>query len=197
MNVASVKCPNCSTDNPQDHRFCKKCGNSLVTKCPNPKCNAENTINYKFCGVCGTPLQRASQSPPPPQAPPVSSPPQTTSGIGGFVIPPQYESRLKSLLDKGDKLVAWYSINYDFERGEKATSESGNGIAITREKIIFFSSGCLSGVDVKIAQRYSRSIQEVYWGLGKSLEIWTTFGKCLIHPKSPAQKDELIRLLSG
>ena len=51
----SVTCPRCGTSNPQDVRFCKRCGEGLAAlfeKCP--KCGSENAPDTVFCGRCGT-----------------------------------------------------------------------------------------------------------------------------------------------
>lgn len=54
---ATVKCPNCQTDNPAGAKFCTSCGRSLAppaVKCPN--CAADNPPGAKFCSSCGTAL---------------------------------------------------------------------------------------------------------------------------------------------
>jgi len=47
----AVTCPNCSTENPEDARFCMSCGHSLEAPCPN--CGTELPPNAKFCFNCG------------------------------------------------------------------------------------------------------------------------------------------------
>ncbi|MCK5484644.1 MAG: zinc-ribbon domain-containing protein [Desulfobacterales bacterium] len=34
-----MKCPKCQIENPQENRFCRKCGKELLLSCP--KCGAE------------------------------------------------------------------------------------------------------------------------------------------------------------
>ncbi len=48
-------CPNCSTANPPQAKFCIECGHPLPRLCPN--CGAENPSTARFCNQCGHPLQ--------------------------------------------------------------------------------------------------------------------------------------------
>ena len=57
-----MKCPKCSTENPETRKFCRECGEKLVLKCP--KCNSENLPGDKFCGECGCDLSTPGESPP-------------------------------------------------------------------------------------------------------------------------------------
>lgn len=51
-------CPKCHTPNPDDGKFCKKCGTSLaVVVCPS--CKKENDSDSEFCTYCGAPLSAA------------------------------------------------------------------------------------------------------------------------------------------
>lgn len=47
-------CPNCSTVNPENARFCISCGQPLPRICP--VCGAVNPPNARFCNQCGSPL---------------------------------------------------------------------------------------------------------------------------------------------
>ena len=54
-----MKCPNCQTENPQEHRFCRKCGKELLLSCP--QCRAKVIADDSFCGKCGHELARAEE----------------------------------------------------------------------------------------------------------------------------------------
>jgi class 3 adenylate cyclase len=45
-----VKCPKCQTENPEEKKFCHKCGASLL-RCPH--CGAGVQPDHEFCGDCG------------------------------------------------------------------------------------------------------------------------------------------------
>lgn len=60
----TMNCPQCSANNPDDAKFCSKCGHSLVTPVPEPAvvfnepekcpaCKATRKEQAKFCGECG------------------------------------------------------------------------------------------------------------------------------------------------
>ena len=53
-------CPNCSTENPDDARFCMSCGHSLEAPCPN--CGTELPPNAKFCFNCGFEIEAGATS---------------------------------------------------------------------------------------------------------------------------------------
>lgn len=50
-------CPNCSTVNPENARFCISCGQPLPRICS--VCGAVNPPNARFCNQCGSPLDVA------------------------------------------------------------------------------------------------------------------------------------------
>ena len=54
-----VVCQTCGSENPEEARFCGRCGESLVPPCPN--CGAPVTPGLAFCTSCGTPLHRATR----------------------------------------------------------------------------------------------------------------------------------------
>ena len=56
-----LQCPDCRTENPDDNRFCRKCGAALLRACP--ECDAEVHIGDSFCGRCGTNLKKVRASP--------------------------------------------------------------------------------------------------------------------------------------
>src|SRR5713101_6062511 len=58
-----MRCPSCTSENPETTKFCGSCGASLEAVCPN--CGAENPPQFKFCGECGTPLRKPQRSPEP------------------------------------------------------------------------------------------------------------------------------------
>jgi class 3 adenylate cyclase/tetratricopeptide (TPR) repeat protein len=53
-----MKCPKCRTENPDDRKFCRECGNKISLVCP--ECKAENLPGDKFCGKCGNSLKPAA-----------------------------------------------------------------------------------------------------------------------------------------
>src|SRR5690349_3801753 len=55
---ASMRCPNCGSENPTGKRFCEDCGTPLADRCP--RCGAETTAGKRFCGECGAPLDTVS-----------------------------------------------------------------------------------------------------------------------------------------
>jgi len=57
----TMKCPKCHSENPEENRFCGKCGGKLKIMCPD--CNSSNPFEFKFCGKCGSklPLPRKSR----------------------------------------------------------------------------------------------------------------------------------------
>jgi class 3 adenylate cyclase/tetratricopeptide (TPR) repeat protein len=55
-----MKCPQCTTENLEDKRFCRQCGASLLTACP--RCDAEILPDDKFCGDCGRDLRRTAKA---------------------------------------------------------------------------------------------------------------------------------------
>ncbi len=57
-----MKCPKCSTDNPNTKKFCRKCGTKLLLACP--QCGAEILPDDYFCGDCGHKLSLRSEAPP-------------------------------------------------------------------------------------------------------------------------------------
>src|SRR5216683_823364 len=58
-----MRCPSCTSENPETTKFCGSCGAPLEAVCPN--CGAENPPQFKFCGECGTPLRKPRRSPVP------------------------------------------------------------------------------------------------------------------------------------
>jgi class 3 adenylate cyclase len=58
-----MRCPSCTSENPETTKFCGSCGAPLEAVCPN--CGAENPPQFKFCGECGTPLRKPRRSPEP------------------------------------------------------------------------------------------------------------------------------------
>lgn len=60
-SLATVTCPKCHTDTPEQSRFCYRCGNSMMVLNACPTCKAELPVEAVFCHVCGLKLD-ASQS---------------------------------------------------------------------------------------------------------------------------------------
>ena len=46
-----MKCLNCKSENPDNHKFCSQCGAKLEKVCP--KCKEICSAEYRFCGQCG------------------------------------------------------------------------------------------------------------------------------------------------
>jgi len=46
-----MKCEKCQTENPEENKFCRKCGAKLLKLCP--QCGSENLPDDNFCGKCG------------------------------------------------------------------------------------------------------------------------------------------------
>lgn len=55
-----MNCPNCSTINPENARFCISCGRPLPRKCM--VCGAINPPEARFCNQCGSPLDVPTSS---------------------------------------------------------------------------------------------------------------------------------------
>lgn len=49
-----MECPKCKTENEETRRFCRLCGEALVSICP--RCEKVNDFADKFCGNCGAVL---------------------------------------------------------------------------------------------------------------------------------------------
>ena len=54
----SMRCHNCSAENPEGAKFCSECASSILTKCP--RCGANNKAGAKFCNDCGAPLNAST-----------------------------------------------------------------------------------------------------------------------------------------
>ena len=50
-----MKCPKCQTENPEEWKFCRECGENLLLVCP--RCEHKNLPGDKFCGECGIKLE--------------------------------------------------------------------------------------------------------------------------------------------
>lgn len=56
-----MQCPKCARENPEQARFCLRCGAKLVRTCA--KCGTELPSDAKFCFACGTPLGTSPSDP--------------------------------------------------------------------------------------------------------------------------------------
>jgi len=56
-----MKCPECQTDNPENKKFCRKCGADLAYRCP--KCGSEVLPGDRFCGDCRHDLRKLQETP--------------------------------------------------------------------------------------------------------------------------------------
>ena len=54
-----MKCPKCQHENPQENKFCRKCGKELLLSCS--KCGAEVLSDDLFCGKCGQELRKVDE----------------------------------------------------------------------------------------------------------------------------------------
>lgn len=55
-----MRCPTCRTENPDEAKYCLRCGFRLALACP--RCAAENPQAAKFCSQCGTYLLNKSHA---------------------------------------------------------------------------------------------------------------------------------------
>jgi class 3 adenylate cyclase len=53
-----MKCPNCSTENPAQAKFCLNCGTALSQRCSN--CGSDLPAGARFCMNCGQPVGAAN-----------------------------------------------------------------------------------------------------------------------------------------
>jgi len=56
-----MKCAKCRFENPDDNRFCRECGEELLSACP--ECGVEILPGDKFCGKCGRNLKEPKEAP--------------------------------------------------------------------------------------------------------------------------------------
>jgi class 3 adenylate cyclase len=54
----SMRCPNCSAENPEGAKFCSECASPTAAKCP--RCGANNKTGSKFCNECAAPLNASA-----------------------------------------------------------------------------------------------------------------------------------------
>jgi class 3 adenylate cyclase/tetratricopeptide (TPR) repeat protein/ABC-type dipeptide/oligopeptide/nickel transport system ATPase component len=55
-----MQCPKCQFENPENMRFCGRCGSKLVNICP--ECEFTNPPGFQFCGNCGARLSQEAPS---------------------------------------------------------------------------------------------------------------------------------------
>ncbi len=53
---ATIRCPNCGTENPANAKFCSNCGTKFAGTVKCPTCGTENPAGAKFCSSDGTKL---------------------------------------------------------------------------------------------------------------------------------------------
>ncbi|OGP50626.1 MAG: hypothetical protein A2Y79_07000 [Deltaproteobacteria bacterium RBG_13_43_22] len=89
-----MKCFKCQTENPDKAKFCKKCGQSLLTEIICNHCRHSNPVDSEFCIECGQSMIRSIGQPPVSPAPHTES--QPTSFANG-----RYQ--VKKFLGEGGK----------------------------------------------------------------------------------------------
>lgn len=60
VNEDEVICPNCSSPNGKNTKFCSNCGSPLTATCPN--CGASVAQDTKFCSECGSPMKEPDKT---------------------------------------------------------------------------------------------------------------------------------------
>jgi membrane protease subunit (stomatin/prohibitin family) len=61
--VATITCPACHTDTPEQSRFCYRCGHAMVKLNVCPQCSHELPTEAKFCFNCGHKLDAKTSCP--------------------------------------------------------------------------------------------------------------------------------------
>ena len=57
-----MKCPKCQTENPEDSKFCRKCGSSTDSEISCPNCGSTHPADSNFCNKCGLDLKAPKES---------------------------------------------------------------------------------------------------------------------------------------
>jgi len=60
MKSSAVKCSGCQAENQWSRKFCRECGDKLLSSCP--QCGFENHLGDKFCGGCAHSLSQPSEA---------------------------------------------------------------------------------------------------------------------------------------
>ena len=61
--VATVTCPKCHSDTPEQSRYCYRCGHQMIVLNSCPECSAELPTEAKFCHACGFKLDTQQTCP--------------------------------------------------------------------------------------------------------------------------------------
>lgn len=61
--VATVTCPKCHTDTPEQSRFCYRCGHQMIVQNACPQCSQSLPTEAKFCFHCGFKLDTKAVCP--------------------------------------------------------------------------------------------------------------------------------------
>jgi len=61
--VATVTCPTCKAETPEQSRFCYRCGHPMTTQNLCPSCNKELPTEAAFCMHCGFKLDTKPSCP--------------------------------------------------------------------------------------------------------------------------------------
>ena len=62
-SVATVTCPKCHADTPEQSRFCYRCGHQMITQNKCPFCNHDLPTEARFCMECGHKLDAKTYCP--------------------------------------------------------------------------------------------------------------------------------------
>ena len=62
-SVATVTCPKCHSDTPEQSRYCYRCGHQMIALNSCPECSTELPTEAKFCHACGFKLDAQQACP--------------------------------------------------------------------------------------------------------------------------------------
>jgi serine/threonine protein kinase len=98
-----MKCPKCQTENPEEAKFCRKCGQSFRTELLCPQCGRPILPDSDFCTECGRRIAAEA-------APPTS----TTSPLPTSFANGRYQ--VKKFLGEGGKKKVYLAHDTELDR---------------------------------------------------------------------------------